>query len=193
LSLPLLERAKAQNDPLFRLAPATCRVGVEPGLIPGRAPSPGEQYRFHFEMACNEQNGNPGYINWRRVGEIEGGTYPFTQRLHVSMGCNHCVDGACLKGCPVNTPTSELADLVLPAAIWGEKEGTYTNSERRVSKADAAVAPPGEALPDLEIFLRVAEKLGVREELFPNWTGPRNAFEEWKRVSQGRLCAIAAP
>ena len=35
------------------------------------------------------------------------------------------------------TPTSELAHLVLPAAIWGEKEGTYTNSERRVSKVNA--------------------------------------------------------
>ena len=37
------------------------------------------------------------------------------------------------------TPTSELADLMLPAAIWGEKEGTYTNSERRVSKVNRAV------------------------------------------------------
>ena len=41
----------------------------------------------------------------------------------------------------------EFADLVLPAAIWGEKEGTYTNSERRVSKANRACDPPGEARP----------------------------------------------
>ena len=86
------------------------------------------------------------------------------------------------------TPTSELAHLVLPAAIWGEKEGTYTNSERRVSKVNAAVQPPGEARPDLDIFLDLAGRLGVREELFPGWRGPRDAFEEWKRVSQGRLC-----
>jgi anaerobic selenocysteine-containing dehydrogenase len=86
------------------------------------------------------------------------------------------------------TPTSELADLVLPAAIWGEKEGTYTNSERRVSKVNAAVAPPGEARPDFDIFVGLAERLGVREELFPGWSGPRDAFEEWKRVSRGRLC-----
>ena len=51
------------------------------------------------------------------------------------------------------TPTTELADLVLPAAIWGEKEGTYTNSERRVSKVNAAVNPPGEARSDFDIFL----------------------------------------
>jgi len=86
------------------------------------------------------------------------------------------------------TPTSELADLVLPAAIWGEKEGTYTNSERRVSKVNAAVAPPGEAQSDFDIFLAVAEKLGCREELFPGWRGPQDAFAEWKGVSAGRLC-----
>jgi len=86
------------------------------------------------------------------------------------------------------TPTSELADLVLPAAIWGEKEGTYTNSERRVSKVNAAVAPPGEARSDFDIFLSVAEKLGCRQELFPGWKEPKDAFEEWKRVSARRLC-----
>jgi assimilatory nitrate reductase catalytic subunit len=86
------------------------------------------------------------------------------------------------------TPTTELADLVLPAAIWGEKEGTYTNSERRVCKVNAAVAPPGEARSDFDIFLAVAERLGCREELFPGWRGPHDAFEEWRRVSAGRLC-----
>lgn len=86
------------------------------------------------------------------------------------------------------TPTTELADLVLPAAIWGEKEGTYTNSERRVSKVNRAVDPPGEAKADFEIFLAIAEKLNCREELFPGWTNPGHAFEEWKRVSKGRLC-----
>jgi anaerobic selenocysteine-containing dehydrogenase len=86
------------------------------------------------------------------------------------------------------TPTTELADLVLPAAIWGEKEGTYTNSERRVSKVNAAVAPPGEARSDFDIFLAVADHLGCREELFPGWGEPRDAFDEWRRVSAGRLC-----
>ena len=86
------------------------------------------------------------------------------------------------------TPTTELAHLVLPAAIWGEKEGTYTNSERRVSKVNAAARPPGEALSDFEIFLRLARELGCIDELFPGWTAPADAFEEWKRVSAGRLC-----
>ncbi|HTJ31131.1 MAG TPA: molybdopterin-dependent oxidoreductase, partial [Acidobacteriaceae bacterium] len=86
------------------------------------------------------------------------------------------------------TPTTELADLVLPAAIWGEKEGTYTNSERRVSKVNAAVLPPGEARSDFHIFLSIAEHLGCKDELFPNWQSPHDAFDEWRRVSSGRLC-----
>ncbi len=86
------------------------------------------------------------------------------------------------------TPTTELADLVLPAAIWGEKEGVYANSERRVSKVNRAVDPPGEARTDFDIFLDVAAALGCRDELFPGWTKPEDAFNEWKRVSAGRLC-----
>ena len=69
---------------------------------------------------------------------------------------------------PASSPTS-----MLPAAIWGEKEGTYTNSERRVSKVNRAVAPPGEARADFDIFLALADKLGVRDELFPGWTHAR--------------------
>ncbi|MCB9383958.1 MAG: nitrate reductase [Bryobacterales bacterium] len=86
------------------------------------------------------------------------------------------------------TPTTEVADLVLPAAIWGEKEGTYTNTERRVSKVNPAVAPPGEAKSDFDIFLAIAQKLGMTDKLFPGWTGPRDAFDEWRKVSAGRLC-----
>lgn len=116
MSLPLLARAQ-NGDPIARY--------TDHGLIPSAAPAPGEQYRFHFDMtkcigcrccevACNEQNGNPADLRWRRVGEIEGGTYPFTQRFYLSMGCNHCVDAACLKGCPVEAYTKDaLTGLVL--------------------------------------------------------------------------------
>jgi assimilatory nitrate reductase catalytic subunit len=86
------------------------------------------------------------------------------------------------------TPTSRYAHLVLPAAMWGEKEGTYTNSERRVSKVNRAVPPPGDARADFDIFLHLAAALGVRDEIFPGWEKPADAFEEWKRVSAGRAC-----
>jgi assimilatory nitrate reductase catalytic subunit len=86
------------------------------------------------------------------------------------------------------TPTTALADVVLPAAIWGEKDGTYTNSERRVSRVRRAVDPPGEARSDFDVVLAMAERWGCRDELFAGWTGPRDAFEEWRRVSAGRPC-----
>jgi assimilatory nitrate reductase catalytic subunit len=57
-----------------------------------------------------------------------------------------------------------------------------------VNRVNRAVNPPGEARADFDIFLGLAERLGVRDELFPGWTKPANAFEEWKRVSKGRLC-----
>jgi len=84
---------------------ALIRIEAEPRpLIPQRPLQHGEQYRFHFDMtkcigckccvvACNEQNGNPAAINWRRVGELEGGHYPYVQRHHLSMGCNHLCSG----------------------------------------------------------------------------------------------------
>jgi len=86
------------------------------------------------------------------------------------------------------TPTSDFAHLVLPAAIWGEKEGTYTNSERRISKVNSAVAPPGEARSDFDIFLDIAQRLGVRDELYPGWTSTHDAFIEWQLISAGRMC-----
>ncbi len=87
-----------------------------------------------------------------------------------------------------STPTTERADVVLPAAIWGEKDGTYTNAERRVSRVGKAVEPPGQARSDFDIFVAVAEALGVRDEIYPGWRGPEDAFREWARVSAGRLC-----
>ena len=80
------------------------------------------------------------------------------------------------------TPTTALADVVLPAAIWGEKDGTYTNSERRVSRVRAAVEPPGEARSDFDIVLGLAERLGVRDELF---RGLDRARRRLRRVAAG--------
>ena len=87
-----------------------------------------------------------------------------------------------------HTPTTALAHIALPTAIWGEKDGTFTNSERRVSRVRKAVEPPGEARTDFDIFLTLADRLNMRNELFPGWVTPEDAFVEWTRVSKGRLC-----
>lgn len=85
--------------------------------------------------------------------------------------------------------TAKLADVVFAAATWGEKEGTYTNSERRCNRANKAVTPPGIAKSDFDIFLEFSGYFeGVRELLYSEWKTPADAFEEWKRVSRGQLC-----
>ena len=59
--------------------------------------------------------------------------------------------------------TLAYADVILPAAAWAEKEGTMTNSERRVSYLNKIIDAPGEALPDAEIICRFAQKMGYKE------------------------------
>src|ERR671912_676431 len=124
MSLPLLKRVDDANTAFVRLSPKGDRGGLIPlpspggqrlktALVPERALRPGEQYRFHVDMAscigckccvvaCNEQNGNPASINWRRVGDIEGGFFPMVTHAHLSMSCNHCLEPTCLAGCPVD-------------------------------------------------------------------------------------------
>ena len=89
------------------------------------------------------------------------------------------------------TETAELADVVLPAATWGEKTGTFTNSDRTVHLSEQAVSPPGEARSDLEILLDYARRMDFRDKdgaPFPQWDDPESAFEAWKRASAGRPC-----
>jgi len=88
------------------------------------------------------------------------------------------------------TETAQLADLVLPAAGCGEKEGTFINSERRISVIRKIMDPPGSALPDFEIFKRIAQTWGCAET-FKEWTSPAAVFEILKRISKGRPCDIS--
>ncbi|RSS70322.1 molybdopterin oxidoreductase family protein [Streptomyces sp. WAC06614] len=89
------------------------------------------------------------------------------------------------------TETARLADVVLPAATWGEKTGTFTNADRTVHLSDRAVEPPGGARPDLDIFLDYARRMDFRDKdggPLVTWDGPESAFEAWKRCSAGRPC-----
>ncbi|MEA2099063.1 MAG: molybdopterin-dependent oxidoreductase, partial [Campylobacterota bacterium] len=85
--------------------------------------------------------------------------------------------------------TAELADVVFSAATWGEKEGTYTNSERRCNRANKAVEPIGKTKSDFDIVLEFSKYFdGVNELLFPSWEKPIDAFNEMKKLSKGQLC-----
>ncbi|MCL4136905.1 UNVERIFIED_CONTAM: hypothetical protein GTU68_026344 [Idotea baltica] len=87
----------------------------------------------------------------------------------VSMPNVHKVERALKKAAFVvvqdishNSETTKFADLLLPAAGWLEKEGTMTNSERRISYLPKVIDPPAEALPDVEILWRFAQAMGFR-------------------------------
>ncbi len=88
-----------------------------------------------------------------------------------------------------STETAEIADLVLPAAGWGEKEGTLINSERRLNVIKQVRRAPGQALSDFNIFRLLADRWGCAE-MFSEWTSPEAVFQILKRCSAGQPCDI---
>jgi assimilatory nitrate reductase catalytic subunit len=88
-----------------------------------------------------------------------------------------------------DTETAEQAHLLLPAAGWGEKEGTFINSERRFGLAKKVARAPGQALADFSIFRLVAERWGCGD-LLKAWNSPEEVFQILKRLSAGRPCDI---
>lgn len=89
------------------------------------------------------------------------------------------------------TETTEFADIVLPAATWGEKTGTFTSVDRTVHLSEKGIEPPGEARPDLDIFLDYARRMDLRDkdgDPLIKWHDPESAFEAWKDCSRGRPC-----
>jgi assimilatory nitrate reductase catalytic subunit len=91
--------------------------------------------------------------------------------------------------------TVDYADVLLPAASWGEKEGTVTNSERRISRVRAAVHPPGQARADWQIAVDVAQRLerrlpsrrvaGATESMF-GWADAEAVWNEHRESTRGR-------
>ncbi|MGL6245200.1 nitrate reductase [Pseudomonas sp.] len=105
---------------------------------------------------------------------------------------------AALEVCPFvvlqeafrTTETAAFADLLLPAASWGEKDGTVTNSERRISHVRRAIAAPGEARSDWAITVDFAQRL--EKQLRPGQNSlfafetPAQIFDEYKHLTRGR-------
>lgn len=75
--------------------------------------------------------------------------------------------------------TAMLADVVLPAAAFAEKEGTFTNTERRVQKIEKAVTPPGESKADWQIIIQLASKFGAEW----NYLSPAEILEEISTIT----------
>src|SRR6185436_15504619 len=85
------------------------------------------------------------------------------------------------------TETAAQAHIMLPAAGWGEKEGTFINSERRIGLLKKVARAPGEALADFYIVKLLAEAWGVGD-LFRRWTDPEATFQLLKELSRGQPC-----
>lgn len=93
------------------------------------------------------------------------------------------------------TETTALADVVLPAALWGEKTGCYTNADRTLHLSEKAVEPPGEARSDFEILLDYATRMQLKNNSgapLLNWSRPQDAWESFCELTRGTLCDQSA-
>ena len=87
------------------------------------------------------------------------------------------------------TESAMVADLVLPAAGWGEKTGCFINSERRIGTLKAVREAPGQALSDFRIFRLLADAWGCGD-LFAKWTDPESVFKILRDLTKDRPCDI---
>ncbi len=85
--------------------------------------------------------------------------------------------------------TTKYADVILPAATWAEKEGTMTNSERRISLLEKLVDAPGEAIPDVDIILKFAKKMGFANGF--NFNSNSEIYNEHAALTAGTFIDIS--
>ncbi len=136
---------------------------------------------------------NPGYTATEMFDALDSGKlkaiWVICTNPVVSMPNANKVDRALKKASFVvvqdishNSETTKYADLLLPAAGWLEKEGTMTNSERRISYLPKVIDAPGEALPDVEILWRFAQKMN-----FPgfNYESASEVYDEYCLMTKG--------
>ena len=131
-----------------------------------------------------------------RSGQIKAIWIACTNPVH-SMPAQQLVEAALttaefvvLQEAFATTDTAPFADVLLPASSWGEKEGTVTNSERRISRVRAAIAPPSEAKADWWIAAEFSRRLEARLGRLPlgrfDYASPSDIFDEHCRTTEGR-------
>lgn len=169
-----------------------CDMGALPVVYPGYQKVIEEPIAEKMTTAwgCGDLNCKPGItvvemMNAAHAGDIKGmyimGENPMISDpdlQHVKEGLEN-LDFLVVQDIFL-TETAELADVVLPATSWAEKDGTFTSTERRVQYIRKAVDAPGEARADWAIICDIAKKMG--SDLF-NFNSPQEVFEEIRTVT----------
>ncbi len=128
-------------------------------------------------------------------GNIKGLWVICTNPAHSWINQNFCrdvldrLDFLVVQDMYHSTETAQMADLVLPAAGWGEKDGTFINSERRIGVLKKVRQAPGQALADFSIFKLIAHYWGCAD-MFEKWSSPEAVFQILKQLSSGQPCDI---
>jgi NADH-quinone oxidoreductase chain G len=156
-------------------------MGAAPGLLPGYSDMGDAAARSRFAKAWDltlpdhQGKGALAILQEIEEGKIQGlylagenpaGTYPDLERTQKALAS---LDFLVVQDCFLSE-TASLAHVVLPAVTFAEKEGTFTNADRRVQRVRAALRPLGQARPDLAIFQSLAREMGAE------W-GPATAQE----------------
>ena len=147
--------------------------GVEPGSISDR---PGVTA---IEMVERLERGELKVVWVAATNPVA--SLPNSERVRTALGQ---ADTVILQDAYHPTETSQIADVLLPAAQWSERGGTMTNSERRICLLEQVSEPPGEALPDWRIIVKMAEALGFGEGF--KYDGLEDVFLEYRELSRGR-------
>lgn len=126
-------------------------------------------------------------------GEIRGLWVIATNTAHSWINQTDChdlldrLDFLVVQDMYATTETARRAHLVLPAAGWGEKDGTFVNSERRIATVRKVARAPGDALADFWIFKAIADAWGCGP-MFERWSSPETTFAILRELSRGRPC-----
>lgn len=168
-----------------------CDMGALPNVFPAYQPVTDEGIRQRFAEAWGVKGlpSKPGVtvvemMTAAAKGEIKGmyimGENPMVSDpdlKHVEEGLKN-LDFLVVQDIFL-TETAQLADVILPAASFAEKEGTFTNTERRVQRVRKGVEPPGEARADWEIICDVSRRMGYEMR----YASAEEVFEEIRRVT----------
>src|SRR4030095_3425900 len=163
--------------------------GANPSYLPGYQAVDDPEIRRKFSEAWGaEVPERPGYrldqmISGLHDGRIKALYLVGENPAHTEPNAHHVEEG--LRGLDFmvspdisrNDSTRKYADVVLPASSFAEKDGTFTNTERRVSRVRAGAPLPGEAKVDLEIVILMAKALGA------NWPGYPDAESVWNELA----------